>query len=99
MKAEPYYQMVLPWYGGKQGIAKVRRLQGKVYMNRGEYSAALDCFSEIKEIAEASGTASLVNDADIRRIEELREQGAQLGYRPHGSRTSSSDVTWDFEEE
>jgi len=94
MKADQYYHKILPWYDGKDGLAKVRRLQGRIYLNRSEYNAALDCLAEVESMEEITDN-ELTTEADERRLQELRERGATTGNRPHGGRVSPEKLTWD----
>lgn len=69
-QAKTYYSEVLPWYDGKQGVAKVSRKQGKYYLNQGEEEAALEMFQNIADLEEKYDV-QLLTDADERKIEEL----------------------------
>lgn len=69
-EAAQYYSETLPRYAGKQGIAKVRRQQGKQYLNDGKQKSARDCFEEIAAI-EDEYDVQLLTDADERRLDEL----------------------------
>ena len=69
-EAAQYYSETLPRYAGKQGLAKVRRQQGKQYLNDGKQKSARDCFEEIAAI-EDEYDVQLLTDADERRLDEL----------------------------
>jgi hypothetical protein len=69
-QAKMYYTEVLPWYDGKQGVAKVSRKQGKYYLDQGEEEAALETFQSIADLEEEYDV-QLLTDADERKIEEL----------------------------
>lgn len=69
-QAKTYYSEILPWYDGKQGVAKVSRKQGKYYLNQGEEETALETFQNIADLEEEYGV-QLLTDADERKIEEL----------------------------
>lgn len=69
-QAKAYYTEVLPWYDGKQGLAKVSRKQGKYYLKQDEEGAALEMFQSIADLEEEYDV-QLLTDADERRIEEL----------------------------
>jgi len=69
-QAKSYYSEILPWYDGKQGVAKVSRKQGKYYLNQGEEEAALEMFQNIADLEEEYDV-QLLTDADERKIEEL----------------------------
>lgn len=69
-EAYAYYREILPWYDGKQGVAKIKRLQGKCYLKREEEESALSCFEEIQNLEEEYDV-QLLTEADKRRLEEL----------------------------
>ena len=69
-QAKTYYTEVLPWYDGKQGVAKVSRKQGKYYLDQGEEEAALEMFQNIADLEEEYDV-QLLTDADERKIEDL----------------------------
>jgi hypothetical protein len=69
-QAKTYYTEVLPWYDGKQGVAKVSRKQGKYYLDQGEEEAALEMFQNIADL-EKEYDVQLLTDADERKIEDL----------------------------
>jgi tetratricopeptide (TPR) repeat protein len=68
--AYTYYLEILPWYDGKRGAAKVKRLQGKYYLKQEDEESALACFEEIQNLEEEYDV-QLLTDADERRLEEL----------------------------
>ena len=70
-QAAQYYRQTLPRYAGKQGLAKVRRQQGKQHLDEGDEAAARDCFEEIARL-EDEYDVQLLTDADQRRLSELR---------------------------
>jgi hypothetical protein len=70
-EAYRYYTEVLPWYDGKQGVAKVRRLQGKHHLKEDSEDAALECFEEIERLEEEHDV-QLLTDADKRKLDDLR---------------------------
>lgn len=69
-QAKAYYSEILPWYDGKQGVAKVSRKQGKYYLKQDEESAALEMFQTIADLEEKYDV-QLLTDADERKIERL----------------------------
>lgn len=69
-QAKTYYSEVLPWYDGKQGVAKTSRKQGKYYLDQGEEEAALEMFQNIADLEEEYDV-QLLTDADERKIDEL----------------------------
>jgi len=69
-QAKTYYTEVLPWYDGKQGVAKVFRKQGKYYRQQDEEEAALEMFQNIAELEEEYDV-QLLTDAGERKIEDL----------------------------
>lgn len=69
-QASKYYDQTLPRYAGKQGLAKVKRQQGKQHLKEGNKPAARDCFEEIARLEEEYGV-QLLTDADERRLDEL----------------------------
>lgn len=69
-QAKTYYTEILPWYDGKQGVAKVSRKQGKYYQKRDEEEAALEMFQNIADLEEEYDV-QLLTDADERKIKEL----------------------------
>jgi tetratricopeptide (TPR) repeat protein len=69
-QAKTYYTEILPWYDGKQGVAKVSRKQGKYYLNQEEEEAALEMFQNIADLEEEYDV-QLLTDADERKLEEL----------------------------
>jgi hypothetical protein len=71
-QAKSYYMEILPWYDGKQGVAKVSRKQGKYYLNQGKEEAALEMFQSIADLEEEYDV-QLLTDADERKIRELSE--------------------------
>lgn len=71
-QAKAYYTEVLPWYDGKQGVAKVSRKQGKYHLKQGNEDTALELFQNIKDLEEEYDV-QLLTDADKRRIEELSQ--------------------------
>jgi restriction endonuclease Mrr len=70
-QAARYYRQSLPRYAGKQGLAKVKRKQGKQHLRDGDDAAARGCFEEIARI-EDEYDVQLLTDADERRLEELQ---------------------------
>ena len=70
------YKEILPRYDGKQGIAKVKRIQGKEHLNLDRPKEALECFEAIEEL-EQEYDVSLLTDADERRLAELRDDQTQ----------------------
>lgn len=71
-QAKTYYTEILPWYDGKQGVAKVSRKQGKYHLNQGNEDTALELFQSIADLEEEYDV-QLLTDADKRRIKELSE--------------------------
>lgn len=69
-QAAQYYRQTLPRYAGKQGVAKVKRQQGKQHLNEGNETAARECFQEIVRV-EDEYDVQLLTDADERRLDEL----------------------------
>jgi len=69
-QAKAYYTEILPWYDGKQGVAKVSRKQGKYHLKQGNEETALELFQSIAELEEEYDV-QLLTDADKRRIKEL----------------------------
>jgi len=69
-KAAQYYTQVLPRYAGKQGVAKVKRKQGKQHLDNGDKEAAQRCFKEIADL-EDEYDVQLLTNADERRLNEL----------------------------
>jgi hypothetical protein len=88
-----YYHESLPNYSGKEGLAKLRRLQAKIYRNRGNSEAAYACYDEIRRVA-GWADVGVLSEADERRLEELSEQGIRGGSLPHGTPIRRGDVTW-----
>jgi hypothetical protein len=72
-QAGQYFREILPRYAGKQGLAKVRRQQGKQHLDQGNDTAARECFEEIADL-EAEYEVQLLTDADERRLDELQER-------------------------
>lgn len=72
-QAKAYYMEVLPWYDGKQGVAKVSRKQGKYYLKQGNEESALTCFQTITDLEEEYDV-QLLTDADKRRLKELSKK-------------------------
>jgi len=70
-QAARYYRQSLPRYAGKQGLAKVKRKQGKQHLRDGDDAAARGCFEEIARL-EDEYDVQLLTDADERRLEELQ---------------------------
>ena len=70
-QAAQYYRQTLPRYAGKQGLAKVKRQQGKQLLNDGKETAARDCFEEIASLEEEYDV-QLLTDADKRRLNKLQ---------------------------
>jgi hypothetical protein len=70
-QAARYYRQTLPRYAGKQGLAKVKRKQGKQHLRDGNDAAARECFVEIAHLEEEYDV-QLLTDADERRLEELQ---------------------------
>lgn len=70
-QAARYYRQTLPRYAGKQGLAKVKRKQGKQHLRDGNDAAARECFVEIAQLEEEYNV-QLLTDADEGRLEELR---------------------------
>ncbi|SNR48026.1 restriction endonuclease [Halorubrum vacuolatum] len=70
-QAAQYYRRTLPRYAGKQGLAKVKRQQGKQHLAEGDEAEAHDCFEEIARL-EDEYDVQLLTDADQRRLSELR---------------------------
>lgn len=66
-----YYSETLPWSDGKNGVAKVRRLQGKQYLKEEKEDMALQCFEEIAELEEEFDV-QLLTDADKEKLDRLR---------------------------
>lgn len=73
-KAGDEYDQVLPWYDGKQGLAKVLRFQAQEYRKLQRQSEALDCYKQI-ETLEAKFEVSLKSDADSKYISQYEEKG------------------------
>lgn len=69
-EAKTYYMEILPWYDGKQGVAKVSRKQGKYHLDQGNEDTALELFQSIADLEEQYDV-QLLTDADKRRLEEL----------------------------
>ncbi|MFC6770741.1 restriction endonuclease [Halorubrum pallidum] len=70
-EAAQYYRETLPRYAGKQGLAKVRRQQGKQYLDEENEISARECFEEIAAL-EDKYDVQLLTDADERRLDELQ---------------------------
>lgn len=70
-EAYGYYCETLPWSDGKNGVAKVRRLQGKQYLKEEKDAKALECFEEIAEL-EDEYEVQLLTDADKDKLDRLR---------------------------
>ncbi|WIV67370.1 restriction endonuclease [Natrialbaceae archaeon AArc-T1-2] len=70
-QAAQYYRQTLPRYAGKQGLAKVKRQQGKQHLDDGNEATARECFKEIATL-EDEYDVQLLTDADKRRLNELR---------------------------
>jgi len=70
-QAAQYYRQTLPRYNGKQGLAKIKRLQGKQHLDDGDEAAARECFEEIATL-EDEYDVQLLTTADNRRLEELQ---------------------------
>ena len=70
-KAAQYYCQTLPRYDGKQGLAKVKRQQGKQHPDDGDEAAARECLEEIATL-EGEYDVHLLTDADKRRLDELQ---------------------------
>ena len=70
-RAAQYYRQTLPRYDGKQGLAKVKRQQGKQHLDDGNEAAARESFEEIATL-EDEYDVQLLTDADGRRLNELR---------------------------
>ena len=70
-QAAQYYRQTLPRYNGKQGLAKVKRQQGKQHLSDGDETAARDCFEEIATL-EDEYDVQLLTAADNRRLDELQ---------------------------
>ncbi|WP_430639397.1 hypothetical protein [Haloferax volcanii] len=69
-QAKEYYSEILPWYDGKQGVAKVSRKQGKYYLKQSQEDAALEMFQTIADF-EDEYDVQLLTDADKRKLERL----------------------------
>lgn len=69
--AATHYEQTLPWYDGKQGLAKVRRKQGTHHLKTGADAAARECFNAIATL-EDEYDVSLLTDADKRRLEDFQ---------------------------
>jgi len=69
-QAKTYYTEVLPWYDGKQGVAKVSRKQGKYYLKQDKEESALEMFQSIADL-EDEYDVQLLTDADKRKIDDL----------------------------
>lgn len=69
-QSKMYYTEILPWYDGKEGVAKISRKQGKYYMKQDEEETALEMFENIADLEEEYDV-QLLTDADERKIEEL----------------------------
>ncbi|SDX65441.1 hypothetical protein [Halobellus clavatus] len=72
-QAKAYYTEILPWYDGKQGVAKVSRKQGKYYLKQDQEEAALEMFQNIADLEEEYDV-QLLTDADERKLEELSQE-------------------------
>lgn len=70
-QAAQYYREILPRYAGKQGLAKVKRKQGKQHLDDSNKVAARECFEEIARL-EDEYDVQLLTDADERRLEKLQ---------------------------
>jgi hypothetical protein len=70
-QAAQYYRQTLPRYAGKQGLAKVKRKQGKQHLDDGNEAAARECFDTIADL-EDEYDVQLLTDADERRLEQLQ---------------------------
>jgi hypothetical protein len=68
--AESYAEEVLPWFAGKQLLAKIHRRKARVYEQRGEIKAAKDQIDRVFEI-EDEFDINLTSDADERLRREL----------------------------
>lgn len=91
--ADHYYHESLPSYDGKEGLAKLRRLQAKIYRNQGKSEAAYACYDEIQRIADWADV-EVLSEADERRFKNLSDQGVRGGSLPHGTPVRRRDVTW-----
>jgi hypothetical protein len=69
-QAKEYYTEILPWYDGKQGVAKVSRKQGKYYLKQDQEEVALEMFQTIADL-EDEYDVQLLTDADKRKLENL----------------------------
>lgn len=69
-QAKAYYTEILPWYDGKQGVAKVSRKQGKYHLKQGNEETAFELFQSIANLEEEYDV-QLLTDADKRKLEEL----------------------------
>lgn len=69
-QSKMYYTAVLPWYDGKQGVAKVSRKQGKYHLKQGNEETALELFQSIAELEEEYDV-QLLTDADKEKLENL----------------------------
>ncbi|WP_050032825.1 restriction endonuclease [Halorubrum halophilum] len=70
-QAAQYYRETLPRYAGKQGLAKVKRKQGKQHLDDGNEAAARECFETIADL-EDEYDVQLLTDADERRLGKLQ---------------------------
>lgn len=91
--ADNYYHESLPTYDGKEGLTKLRRLQAKIYRNRGNSEAAYACYNEIQRVADWADI-NVFSNADERRLKKLSEQGVRGQSLPHGTPIRRRDVTW-----
>lgn len=72
-QAKAYYTEILPWYDGKQGVAKVSRKQGKYHLDQGNEETALELFRSIAKLEEEYDV-QLLTEADERRLKELSRE-------------------------
>lgn len=68
--AEAYAEDALPWFAGKQLLAKIHRRQARVYKQRGDINAAKTHIGRVFELEEEFDV-SLASDADKRLRSEL----------------------------
>jgi hypothetical protein len=91
MRAERHYRNVFPLYDAKDGFAKVRRQQGRVYKKNGDWDAAKTAFEEIRTL-ENWADVKLFSDADRRRLDDLEERNASASGLLHGRRLKQSEL-------
>lgn len=67
------YQIVIPWYAGKQGLSKALRLQANQYAKQTRTGEARCCYEQIESL-ETRFNVSLLSTGDKNRLEEYRQK-------------------------